>query len=89
MATIEHAGTATVGEWLGVAGATVTQYLARYAGTDNPCPEPDVKIRQGKGFVYGWAPSREQEWRDWGTRRLGQGAAGTSKPGSGRRSQPE
>ncbi|MCP3799752.1 hypothetical protein NLX83_10830 [Allokutzneria sp. A3M-2-11 16] len=89
MATIEHAGTAAVGKWIGVEGGTVTQYVNRYADTDNPCPEPDVKIRQGKGFVYGWAFNREQEWRGWNARRLGQGAAGTSKPGSGRRRQPE
>ncbi|MEV6711999.1 hypothetical protein AB0M48_08130 [Lentzea sp. NPDC051208] len=89
MATIEYRGTSYVGTWLGVEGSTVTQYLARYAGTDNPCPEPDVKIQQGKGFVYGWASGREQEWREWDARRLGQGAAGTSKPGSGRRNQAE
>lgn len=89
MATIEYGGTSLVGEWLGVEGSTVTQYLKRYASTDNPCPEADVKVRQGTGFVYGWSAGREQEWRDWGARRLGQGAAGTSKPGSGRRSQAE
>jgi hypothetical protein len=83
---IDYVGTAAVGEWLGVAGPTVSQYLTRYAGTENPCPAPDAQIPQGKGSVFGWLPSRRQEWLDWDTRRAGQGAAGTAKP---RRSQPE
>ena len=79
ISTTEYKGTDDVGAWFGVPGATVARWRSRYAGTDNPCPEPDALI----GRVAGWLPQREADWRAWDKRRAGQGAGG------GRKKSPE
>jgi hypothetical protein len=70
-----YVGMATVGEWIGVDGASVAIYRKRYEGTKHPCPEPDVVVRE-KREVPGWLPSREGEWKEWARARPGQGAGG-------------
>ncbi|MEV0619582.1 hypothetical protein AB0I81_40130 [Nonomuraea sp. NPDC050404] len=70
-----YVGMATVGEWIGVSGASVAVYRKRYADTDHPCPEPDVVVREGRE-VPGWLPSRAGEWQAWAAGRVGPGVGG-------------
>ncbi len=79
--------TKAVAAILGVQPKTVSQYLVESKTTgrpksgrgryvDNPFPEPDGHI----GKSPWWALAREQEIRDWDSRRAGQGRGGGPKP---------
>lgn len=56
-----------IGDLLGVNGATVAKWRARYA-TTHPCPEPDAMT----GRTPGWLPARQADWREWAATRPGQ-----------------
>jgi len=74
-------GAALVAGWIGIAPRSLPIYLKRYAGTDNPCPAPDVVVVIGDDKeVHGWLPTREAEWREWNARRTGRGVGGGAKP---------
>ncbi|MFI7467460.1 hypothetical protein [Nonomuraea sp. NPDC049646] len=60
---------AGVGRWFNVPGTTVNQWRHRYDNT----PIPDVIVGENGN---GWRPDREEEWRDWHKRRIGQGKGG-------------
>lgn len=81
-----YVGAATVGEWIGVSSGTVSIYQKRYAGTDHPCPVPDVVIAEAREMA-GWLADRKEEWVTWAKNRPGQGAGG-GRPRSAQRPEP-
>jgi hypothetical protein len=63
---VEYWGASQIAGRLGVATGTVTKWVERFAHTDHPFPEPDVKIVETGGRVTrGWASYRWPEIKKW------------------------
>lgn len=75
MAAEEYVGAAVIAQAIGVKPKTIGIYMSRYAGTDYPCPEPDVIVR-GERDIPGWRADRIEEWVKWAKNRPGPGAGG-------------
>jgi hypothetical protein len=75
-------GVAGVGAWLGVAGATVSQWFVRYGADNLPAADFDAPARGAGDVERYWLDNaeRKQEWAAWQADRPSRGRPGEPKP---------
>jgi hypothetical protein len=70
---VRHLAQEDIGRQLGVGRTMVNVWRARFKGTPDPFPEPDVETGLGDHPLPGWLPERMDDIRAWLSRhpRLG------------------